>query len=369
MTDKQWEDLKKVVRGERVSPLPIGFIIDCPWVPNWYGISILDYFSNDELWLRANLKALREFPEVMFLPGFWAEYGMCTEPSAFGARCMFPSNEFPHAHAVIHSADDIESLPLPNPTTDGLLPFLLNRLKLAQPHIEAAGHKIRFAVARGPLNISSFLMGSTEFLTTMMMDPEKADALVKKVTSFLKDWLHLQMETFPSIDGIFLLDDIIGFLGEDQFRTFGLPYFKELFDLPVSVKFLHNDAPCRVSAPFLPEMGVNLFNMEMLLQEMPVSKSMLKAQLKEIAPIQSNVKPFSFGGLGPPKAGAAQACGQGSTLTSTSELGASFMDSFPFDSRSCAGDGRAVARFSCSTCAGVGSSGLPIAAYCFKTFP
>ncbi len=40
---------------------------------------------------------------------------------------------------------------------------------------------------------------------------------------------------------------------------------------------------------------------EMLLQEMPVSKSMLKAQLKEIAPIQSNVKPFSFGGLGPPK--------------------------------------------------------------------
>jgi uroporphyrinogen decarboxylase len=261
MTDKQWEDLKKVVRGERVSPLPIGFIIDCPWVPNWYGISILDYFSNDELWLRANLKALREFPEVMFLPGFWAEYGMCTEPSAFGARCMFPSNEFPHAHAVIHSADDIESLPLPNPTTDGLLPFLLNRLKLAQPHIEAAGHKIRFAVARGPLNISSFLMGSTEFLTTMMMDPEKADALVKKVTSFLKDWLHLQMETFPSIDGIFLLDDIIGFLGEDQFRTFGLPYFKELFDLPVSVKFLHNDAPCRVSAPFLPEMGVNLFNM------------------------------------------------------------------------------------------------------------
>jgi len=27
----------------------------------------------------------------MFLPGFWSEYGMCTEPSAFGARCSFPS--------------------------------------------------------------------------------------------------------------------------------------------------------------------------------------------------------------------------------------------------------------------------------------
>jgi uroporphyrinogen-III decarboxylase len=50
-------------------------------------------------------------------------------------------------------------------------------------------------------------------------------------------------------------------MGETEFRGFGLPYFKELFDTNVSVKFLHNDAPCRVSAAFLPEMGVNLFNM------------------------------------------------------------------------------------------------------------
>ncbi len=40
---------------------------------------------------------------------------------------------------------------------------------------------------------------------------------------------------------------------------------------------------------------------EMLLQEMPVSKSTLKAQLKEIAPIQSNIKAFSFGSLRLPK--------------------------------------------------------------------
>lgn len=261
MTDQQWETLKKVVRGEIVSPAPVGFIIDSPWLPNWYGIRILDYFSNDELWLKANLKAIGEFPDVMFLPGFWSEFGMCTEPSAFGVRCTFPPDEFPFAHKIIQSSEDIDSLPTPNPKTDGLLPFVLNRLKLAQPRIEAAGHKIKFAVARGPLNIASYLMGSTEFLTTMMMEPERAETLMKKITAYLKDWLHLQMETFPSIDGIFMLDDIIGFMGEPEFCTFGLPYFKELFDASVSVKFLHNDAPCRASAPFLPEMGVNLFNM------------------------------------------------------------------------------------------------------------
>ncbi|MDO9154543.1 MAG: hypothetical protein Q7U47_12720 [Paludibacter sp.] len=42
----------------------------------------------------------------------------------------------------------------------------------ALPAIESAGHKIRFSVSRGPLNVASFLMGTTEFLTLMMMDPE-----------------------------------------------------------------------------------------------------------------------------------------------------------------------------------------------------
>ena len=261
MTDQQWEVLQRVIKGEVINPLPVGFIIDCPWLPNWYGINIVDYFSNDQLWLDANLKAINDFPDVMFLPGFWSEFGMCTEPSAFGARCSFPANEFPHAHKIIHSSDDIDSLLEPNPKTDGLLPFMLNRLKLAQPKIEAAGHKIRFSVSRGPLNIASYLMGTTEFLTLLMMEPDKAELLVKKITSFLKSWHELQMETFPSIDGMLMLDDIIGFMGEDEFRQFGLPYFQELYGLNPSVKFLHNDAPCRVSAPLLPEMGVNLFNM------------------------------------------------------------------------------------------------------------
>jgi len=261
MTDQQWEILKRVINGEIIRPLPMAFIIDSPWLPNWYGIKIIEYFSSEELWFKANLKAINNFPDVIFLPGFWSEFGMCTEPSAFGVKCTFPPDEFPFAHKIIRSADDIDLIEKPNPATDGLLPFMLNRLKIMQPRIEDAGHKIRFAVARGPLNIASYLMGTTEFLTTMMMQPDKAHLLLRKITDYLKDWLHLQMETFPTIDGIFLLDDIIGFMGENEFREFGLPYFKELFNENVSVKFLHNDAPCKVSAPFLPEMGINLFNM------------------------------------------------------------------------------------------------------------
>lgn len=261
MTELQWDTLNKVIRGEYSGKIPTGFIIDCPWLPQWYGISTLDYFTSDKLWFEANLKACNDFKDVIFLPGFWSEYGMCTEPSAFGAKSTFFRNEFPHAHPVIFSSEDIDKLTVPNPETDGLLPFMLNRLLTNEDLMRKAGHEIKFSVSRGPLNIASYLMGLTEFLMLMMMEPEKCHLLIRKITDFLISWHTLQKEKIPSIDGIMMLDDIIGFMGETEFLEFGLPYFKEIYSLFGKVKFLHNDASCEASVKHLPEMGVNLFNM------------------------------------------------------------------------------------------------------------
>ena len=261
MTDTQWNSLVDTVNGKTSPEIPVGFIIDCPWLPAWYGISILDYFSSDELWLKANLAAIEAFPEVMFLPGFWSEYGMCTEPSAFGAKCIFWKNEFPFALKTIANPEDIDGLTAPNPETDGLLPFMLNRLVMAQPAIEAAGHRIRFSVSRGPLNIASFLMGTTELMMAIMMEPDRVHRLMRIITDFLKQWHKLQRQTFPSIDGIMMLDDIVGFVGEEDFLTFAFPYIKEIYDAaPSKVKFFHNDADFTISVKHYPDMGVNLFN-------------------------------------------------------------------------------------------------------------
>ena len=261
MTDTQWNSLVSVINGETQSEIPVGFIVDSPWLPNWYGITLLDYFSNDECWLKANLAAIETFPEVIFLPGFWSEYGMCTEPSAFGAKCIFWKNEFPFADKIIKKPEDIDDLTQPDPETGGLLPFMLNRLVKTQSAIESAGHRIRFSVSRGPLNIASFLMGATELMMALMMEPDRIHRLMRIITDFLKRWHEIQRHTFPSIDGIMMLDDIVGFIGEDDFLTFGFPYIKEIYDAaPSKVKFFHNDADFAVSVRHYPDMGVNLFN-------------------------------------------------------------------------------------------------------------
>lgn len=261
MTDEQWEKLLAVINGEVVEPLPVGFIIDSPWLPGWADMSTLDYFTSDQHWFDANLKAVRRFPDIMFLPDFWAEYGMCTEPSAFGAKCSWYENEWPFAEKIITDIQQVNSVRKPNPKTDGLLPFAINRVKLYQRHIQQAEHTIKFAVSRGPLNIATFLMGSTELLMAIRTNPEDTQRLLDVVTEFIIDWLDLQVKTFPTIDGVFILDDIVGFLGEDDLKQTALPYLERIFQsLDVAVKFFHNDAAGLVCAPYLPQIGVNLFN-------------------------------------------------------------------------------------------------------------
>lgn len=261
MRDSQWQQLLDVLAGKVYDPLPVGFIIDSPWLPGWHGISIMDYYTSDKLWLEANLKAESEFPDCLFLPGFWSEYGMCTEPSAFGARCRWSENEFPFADRILLDPEQAGKIPKPDPRTDGLLPFVLKRLQHGRPEIERAGHSIRFAVARGPLNIASFLCGATEFLVGIKSHPEEMHTLLGTITDFLIDWVEVQAAAFPSTDGLLVLDDVVGFLRESDFQTFALPYLKRIFQaFPFRVKFFHNDASGAITAKYLNEIGVNLFN-------------------------------------------------------------------------------------------------------------
>jgi uroporphyrinogen decarboxylase len=261
MTNEQWTLLVDVINRKHHGPAPVGFIIDSPWLPGWAGISTLNYYASGKQWFETNKKAIDTFPEIIFLPGFWSEYGMCSEPSAFGAKQVWYECNLPHADKIIHSIEEIAEIKKPNPKLDGLLPFIIQRLKEFEPSIHEMGHEIKFAIARGPLNIASFLMGTTEFMMALIMNPEEAHQLLKVITEFTIEWLQYQKEQFPSIEGILILDDIVGFVGEDECREFVVPYLTPIFAaFETKVRFFHNDAQGLISTPFLKEIGINLFN-------------------------------------------------------------------------------------------------------------
>jgi uroporphyrinogen decarboxylase len=261
MTNEQWKLLLKTVNGETPQKPVTGFIIDSPWIPGWAGVSTLQFYSSEETWFQTNKKAIETFPDTIFLPGFWSEFGMLTEPSAFGAKLIWNEFNLPHAEKIISDVSQAGTLIIPNPKTDGLLPFIIQRLLNYQEPMLKMGHETKFAIARGPLNIASFLMGTTELMTGFMMDPENSHKLLETITQFSINWIQYQKEMFPSIEGILLLDDIVGFIGDEECREFAVPYIKRIFDaFDSKINFFHNDAQGLISTPYLKEMNVNLYN-------------------------------------------------------------------------------------------------------------
>ena len=261
MKEIHWENLIKIIEGEVTKEKPVGFIIDSPWLPKWHGSSILDYYADPEIWFNSNIQAMKEFPEVILLPGFWAEFGMCTEPSAFGSKLVWGENDFPHPNKISANPEYISGLLKPNVTTDGMLPFAINRMQRYEERIKQNDCRFRFAISRGPLNISSFLFGMTDFMLALAITPEEVQKGLTTITDFIIDWLSLQFEKFRDIDGILILDDIVGFLGESDFETFVLPHMKRIYStFNAKVNFFHNDASGLVCAKYLKEIGVNLFN-------------------------------------------------------------------------------------------------------------
>lgn len=260
MRDDQWQEFLRLIAGNNSRPA-VGFLVDSPWLPGWCGMTIREYLASDHRWFEANRRGVEEFPRVWFIPGFWSEFGMCTEPSAFGGRCRFPRDDFPHIEPALHQWEEVDRLEEPDCTRDGLLPFVIERLYQMEQQMLALGHRVRFAVSRGPLNIASYLLGQSEFLLGLKVDPDRAHRLLGLITTFIKKWITYQKSVFSSIDGILILDDLVGFIGPKDFEEFAFPYLRDIFaTLDVSVKMLHNDAYGLITAKYLSQMGVNVFH-------------------------------------------------------------------------------------------------------------
>lgn len=263
MRPEQWQQFKKAAKQAPDAGTPVALIVDSPWIPGYVGISHMDYYLNPESWFQANLRVLREFPDVIFFPSWWVEYGMGIEPSAFGTRLHFFSNRTPEQTATLLRLEDVDGIKPVNPATDGLMPFALHWYRAHKQRIFDAGYTIPVVAARGPLCLAAFLRDMSNFLLDPYDQPEAAHRLLALTTRTVIDWLKAQAEAIgDSVEGILVLDDIVGFLPPDRYREFAHPYLKQISDaFPADwVKVYHNDADTRHLLTELPDTGFEVLN-------------------------------------------------------------------------------------------------------------
>jgi uroporphyrinogen-III decarboxylase len=295
--DEPWKRFKQAARLGEPGEVPVALIVDSPWLPGYAGIDTRDYFLLPDTWLDVNLGILERFPGATWIPGFWVEYGMAAEPSAFGARVHFYSDRPPSIEPLIEDLAFWAGASPANPDEDGLMPLVLRLYERMEARLQAEGLGIRMVAARGPMTVASWLVGTTALMMGVVTEPGLVSQILETLTTTIIRWLHAQLDTLRQPEGILLLDDLVGLVSKRHYRALIHPHLCRIFaEFDGLVRIYHNDTPCPHLLDDLAEANFDVFNFS---HEMDVGE--VKARMGYRVALMGNVPPLAVGVRGTPE--------------------------------------------------------------------
>lgn len=256
-----WQRFAAVARGGTSEPVPVALIVDSPWLPGYTGIDTLDYFLSEDEFLRINLDLIERFPDVAWIPGFWIEYGMAAEPSAFGARTMWHHDRPPSIEPAPGGLAALADMDPPDPHEHGMMPLVLQRYANLQARGRAEGLDIQMVAARGPFAVANWILGASGLMLALAMEPDAIARFLDTVTTTIIAFLRAQLDTLRDPQGILLLDDLVGMISPAMFEQFARPLFSRIFaEFDGLIRVYHNDTPCMHLVKPFASLGFDVFN-------------------------------------------------------------------------------------------------------------
>ena len=291
-----WERFLSAARPGASDQVPVALIVDSPWLPGWANIDTRDYYLYPEKWLEINQNLRARFPGAVWIPGYWVEFGMAAEPSAFGAKVRFYPDRPPSIEPLLPDLEYWAKAKPINPLEDGLMPLVLRLYQQMDARLSAEGTPIRMVAARGPLTVASWLVGITPLMEGLVMQPALISQLLEMVTTSLISWLQAQLECLSHPEGILLLDDLVGMVSPRTYQALVEPHLKRIFaQFSGLLRIYHNDTPCPRLLENLAQAGFDVFNFS---HEMDIA--MVKEKMGQRVALMGNVAPLDLGVRGDP---------------------------------------------------------------------
>ena len=284
----------------------MALIVDSPWLPGYAGVDTRDYFLLPEKWLEINLGLLERFPDAVWIPGFWIEYGMAAEPSAFGAKVHFYADRPPAIEPLVADLAFWADAKPADPEEDGLMPLVLRLYQVMEERLQAQGLGINMVAARGPMAVASWLVGTTPLMMGLIEQPGELSRLLDMLTTSIIRWLRAQLDTLHRPEGILLLDDLVGMVSKRHYEKLIHPHLRRIFDeFEGLIRIYHNDTPCRHLLGSLAGANFDVLNFS---HEVDIAEA--KAAMGHRVALMGNVPPLDVGVRGTPQdvERAARAC-------------------------------------------------------------
>ncbi len=218
-------------------------------------------------------------------------------PSAFGARYHFHHDRPPSIEPVTTDISYWAAAPLPDVEEDGLMPLLLRLYEQMELRLRAEGLGINMVAARGPMVTAGFVMGITDLMMGLIMQPDEINKFLEKVTTTIINWLHAQLKRLKEPQGIMLLDDVVGMVSAKHYKRMVAPHLQRIFaEFDGLLKIYHNDTPCRHLYPDLADAGFDVFNFS---HKADIGE--VKREIGHRVALMGNVAPLDLGVRGTPE--------------------------------------------------------------------
>lgn len=148
---------------------------------------------------------------------------LSVEAEAFGARIKFFDDEVPVVlGALLQDCSEVDALNIPSLET-GRLPLYLDAGRLTAA---AVTDRPVFAGCIGPFSLAARLLGMTEIMTEMLMDPDGILQLLEKCTGFLETYVAAFANV--GVSGVIMAEPAAGLLSPAQCDQFSSDFVRRL---------------------------------------------------------------------------------------------------------------------------------------------
>lgn len=264
--DIYFENFLKAIHHQETYPVPIAIFNVAPFTTSFTETNINNYYQSVELKMATQLRLADMLPEVIMVPGVWADFGPVVECSAFGSEVIWIEDSPPFVKRAIDSYQEIKKIRAINPNRDGLMPIALEEYRymwnhLDRQYIEKRGYLDGIAVTMGPIETAGLLIDYQNFFCGLYDAPNEIKMLIDVVTESLLLWIKAQEMINGKLKQLLLIDHMPSQLSSEFFEEFCFPYLKTIFDTySYAIRIYHNEGNVSHILQRIKDLGVDLFH-------------------------------------------------------------------------------------------------------------
>ncbi len=261
-----YDDFLKAVKHEKVSRIPTVLWDNAIPITRLAGVQACEYYASAEVKLKTQLKLIDAFPEILWIPGIFADYGVVTGASAFGCKIQWFADSSPYAHPVLTNIHEVHHMKPINPNSDGLMPKALKEYEYFWEHtdryyIEKYHYLEGIAVSLGPMELAGTMRGYDKFCLDLIDYPNEVHNLLKIITEGITSWLRAQEKINGKLRLLIIPDHFPSQISLPMFEEFGNPYLQEIFSsFPQAICLYHNEGSSMHYLERIPELDVDIFH-------------------------------------------------------------------------------------------------------------